>query len=174
MAVERLSLLEVLEDSYSAYHNIMKEDLPSEYPLIFKADFLQRGEHYWLSKKMTVWGNETNEFVYLFSEPGFDLAEVERCVQFSLDDGLPRVHPHKEHQYTNIKAVFVADDFTDDALSFLKKQNFTKTYNHSMWGYTNLVTCAANCYTEKVVVNACGPDVKKFFKKLFAAQHKKR
>ena len=173
MAIDRAGFLEVLEDSYSAYYNIIKEDLPAAYPLAFEAEFFQRGERFWLSKSIPIYGNETNEYCYVFSQDAFDLETVSRCIQFALDDALPKVKPHKEHQYSNVKAIFMADEFSSEALDEIRHRKFQKSYNHSLWGYSNLVTTAVDVDSEKVWTNPAGRDMKKYFKKLFAAQKKK-
>ena len=71
MAFDRLAFLGVLEDSYAAYYNIIKENLPEEFPIAFRADFYKRDERYWLTKSVKYYGNETNEFVYVFSADSF-------------------------------------------------------------------------------------------------------
>lgn len=173
MAFEREAFLKVLEDSYTAYYNIIKEGLPEDLPLAFRADYFQRGERYWISKKIPIWGNETNEYCYVFSNDSFDEALVTKCTDFALDDGLPRVQPHKEHQFTNVKCIFIADSFTDDAIKIIKRRNFQKSYNHSLWGYSNLLSTGVSLGNEKVYVNRAADDMKKYFKKLFSAQKKK-
>ena len=173
MAMERLVFLEKLRDSYSAYYNIYDNDGRTDLPLAFSADFLQRNESYWLSKKMVTWANETNEFCYVFSTEFFDRATVSKCIDFALDEGLPRVKPHKEHQYTNIKVIFIASAFDDDAVEEIQSRKFSKSYNHSLWGYTNLLTGSVNLSSEKVTTNAAGHELKKYFRKLFKALNAK-
>lgn len=172
MALDRAEFLGVLEDSYTAYYNIIKENLPAELPLAFRAEFFQRAERYWLSKNIPIYGNETNEYVYVFSAGRFDKDEISRCIQYALDDGLPRVKPHKEHQYTNIKTVFVADAFDADALKDLSRRRFQKSYHFSLWGYSSLICAAVVPATEQAVTNAAGRDMKKYFSRLFSAQKK--
>lgn len=173
MALDREEFLFLLEDSFSAYYNIIKDGLPAELPMSFRADFFQRAERYWLSKNIPIYGNETNEYVYVFSAAHFSQDEISRCIQYALDDGLPRVRPHKEHQYTNIKTVFVADAFDADALKDLSKRRFQKSYHFSLWGYSSLITASVIPGTEEVCTNAAGRDMKKYFSKLFSAQKKK-
>lgn len=172
MAIELTSFIAVLEDSYSAYYNIIKENLPQDLPIAFRADYFQRGEKYWISKNIPIWGNETNEYAYIFTGESLDKKTIERCVEFALGDGLPRVKPHKEHQYTNIKVIFVANKFEDEAISYLKTKKFSKNYHWSLWGYTELITCAVDVNDERVATNPAGLTLKDYFKKLFAAQHK--
>ena len=114
MALDRLQFLDALEDSYSAYYNIKKSDVKTELPLVFEADFFKRDERYFMIKSANLYGNETNEFVYVFSEENFSKEKANACIQYAMDDGLPRVKPHKEHQYTNIKVILVADSFDDE------------------------------------------------------------
>lgn len=170
MAIDRVEFLSVLEDSYSAYYNIIKEDLPEGYPLAFRADYFQRGERFWLSKSIPIYGNETNEYCYVFSSDVFGLYEVRRCIDFAIEDALPRVKPHREHQYSNIKTVFLADQFSEEAISEIKSRRFQKSYNHSFWGYSSLITTAVDVDAEEVWVNREGRDMKKYIKKLFSAQ----
>ena len=172
MAFDRLAFLGVLEDSYAAYYNIIKEDLPEEYPIAFRADFYKCDERYWLTKSVKYYGNETNEFVYVFSTDTFDKECADACIQYALDEGLPRVKPHKEHQYTNIKVIFIANEYEPDALKAIVSRKFQKSYHYSLWGYTCLLTTAVDVNDEKVWTNPVGREMKKYFSKLFAAQKK--
>lgn len=173
MAIERLSFLETLKDSYSAYYNINPNEGMTELPLAFRADFFSRGENYFLVKSAVIWVNETNEYVYLFSAPSFDVETVEKCMDYAIEDGLPRVKPHKEHNYTNFIAIFVADAFDADTVKAIKKRKFNKSYNHSLWGFSLLKSAAVDLGTKKVHTNSAGHDLSKFYRKLFAVQEKK-
>lgn len=173
MAIERQDFMRYLRESFSAYYNVIEnDDSSTELPLAFKADFLQRGEKYWLTKSIHIWANETNEFCYIFSDEFFDRSTVARCIDYAMDEGLPRVKPHKEHQYTNIKTIFVASSFDDDALEEIRSRKFSKSYNHSLWGYSTLLTGAVNLSSEKTVTNRAGSELDKYFRKLFTAYNK--
>ena len=69
--MDRAVFLDVLKDSYSAYYNIVPAET-DDVPMIFRADYFSRDEKYWLTKSIKIWGNETNEFCYVFSAPEFD------------------------------------------------------------------------------------------------------
>ncbi|MBQ1403103.1 MAG: hypothetical protein IIY90_07330 [Oscillospiraceae bacterium] len=172
MAFDRLAFLGVLEDSYAAYYNIIKENLPEEFPIAFRADFYKRDERYWLTKSVKYYGNETNEFVYVFSADSFTGENADACIRYALDEGLPRVKPHKEHQYTNIKVIFIANEYEPEALKAISSFRFQKSYHFSLWGYSNLLTTAVDVNDEKVWTNPAGREMKKYFSKLFAAQKK--
>lgn len=174
MPMDRLEFLEVLRDSFSAYYDIIPaEDAPADLPLAFKADYFSRAERYWLSKNIPIWGNETNELAYIFSAPGFDRALADRCIDFALGDGLPRVKPHKEHQYTNIKVILLADRFDAETKKAVQKRSFTKSYKFSLHGFTNLLAAAVDLEEGCAYPNKAGRDLAPYFRKLFAVRAEK-
>ena len=167
MAITREAFLEILKDSYSAYYNIFPNDNTTELPLAFRADFYSRDERYWLTKSIPIWGNETNEFVYVFSAPEFDGPTVERCMDYVIENSLPRVKPHKEHQYTNFKALFISDSLNDQVRAAIEKRSFTKSYKFSLHGYSTLMTAAVDLGKTRVTTNKAGNSLVKYFRKLF-------
>ena len=176
MAIERLEFLEILRDSYSAYYNIIPPEqaaAPAELPLAFRADYFSRAERYWLTKSIPIWGNETNEYAYIFAAASFDRETVDRCIDFAIEDMLPRVRPHKEHQYTNVKTVFVADRLGEEARKAVQKRSFTKNYKYSLHGFTMLHAAAVDLSEGKAYTNKAGYAQADYFKKLFASRAEK-
>lgn len=173
MAIERSVFHEILKDSYSAYYNIIEPELPEgmeqeELPLLFRADYFSRSERYWLTKNIPIWGNEKNEYAYIFSAPEFSVELAGRCVDFALEDGLARVKPHKEHQYTNIQVVLLADRLSDEVIKTVRKRSFSKSYKHSLHGYSTLLLAAVDLSAGEAHANKAGRDLVKYFGKLFA------
>ncbi len=173
MAIERQKFLEILRESYCAYYNIVDMEAPCDIPLVFRADYFSRSEKYWLDKKNVIWGNETNEYAYIFSAPEFTKELVEKCTDFALNDGLPRVKPHKEHQYTNVKVIFIADRLDEKEVKPMMKREFTKSYKFSFHGFTNLLSGAVALDTQEIFTNRAGHGLASFFKKLFAVREEK-
>ena len=170
MALDRETFLAVLEDSYSAYYNIIPNDGLTELPLVFRAEYYSNNERYWFTKSVKIWGNETNEFCYVFSAPRFEAAEIARCLDFVIDDALPRVKPHKEHQYTNFKAIFMADSFGENAKETVRRRSFSKSYKFSLHGYSELLAAAVDLSDSSTVTNKAGYPLVKYFRKLFDAR----
>ena len=170
MAVDRESFLAVLEDSFSAYYTIQENEDLTELPLAFRANYFSRDEKYWFTKNVTIWGNETNELCYVFSAPHFDERTVESCLDFVIADALPRVKPHKEHQYTNFKAIFLADSFDEAAKKAVQKRRFTKNYKYSLHGYSMLLAAAVDLSDCSTTTNKVGYQLVKYFRKLFDAR----
>lgn len=172
MSLDRISFLNTISDSYSAYYDIHSNDAMTELPLHFRADFFSRAEKYWLTKSIPVWANETNEFCYLFTAPNFDAELAGQCIDFALEDGLPRVKPHKEHQYTNIKVLLVADSFDAETAKYIRHRKFSKSYKLSLHGFTTLKTAAVDVAAGKAYTNSAGHELSAYFRKLFASAEK--
>ena len=172
MAIERSLFLEIVKDAYSAYYSIVDDAQAPDLPLTLRADCKSRDEQYFFVKSANIWGNEKNEYAYVFSAPEIDPATAQKCLDWALQDMLPRVKPHKEHQYTNCKAVFITDTLSDETAQTVKKSRFSRSYGFlSTQGYTELIAAAVDLSTEKVVTNRVGHGLEDFFRKLFALRH---
>lgn len=172
MPMERAKFMEILKDSYSAYYNIAGDVEETELPLAFRAEYYSRAEKYWLSKEITVWANETNEHAYVFEAESFDVETADKCIEYAINDMLPKVKPHKEHQYTNVKVLLIAESTSRELRKYIKKKSFSKNYNHSLYGFTTLHAAAVDLAEEKAYTNSAGHGLTKYFSKLFAAQNK--
>lgn len=172
MAIERSLFLEIVKDAYSAYYTILPEAEAGELPLAFRADYKSRDESYFFVKSANIWGNEKNEYTYVFSAPRIDAETAKRCIDWAWQDMLPKVKPHKEHQYTNCKVVFIADAVPEETAAAVKETKASKSYGFmSLQGYSELITAIVDLGTEKTVTNQVGRGMEKFFHKLFALRH---
>ena len=174
MSIRREDFIEILKDSYSAYYSILPDEPAGDLPLSFRAVYGARDEQYFFVKSANIWGNEKNEHAYVFSAPTFDAELAERCMDWAIQDMLPKVKPHKEHQYTNVKVVFVADSLDEETKQAVKKKHFSKSYGPlSVHGYTELLAAAVDLSRSKTVANPAGNDLPKFYGKLFALRQEK-
>ena len=173
MALDRSVFLEIVKDAYSAYYTIFPaEEGECELPLAFRAEYKVRDEQYFFVKSANIWSNEKYEYCFVFSAPTFDAALAEKCMDFSLNEMLPKVKPHKQHQYTNCKVILIADSLDDSAVAAVRKKHFSKSYGFlSTEGYTELLAAAVDLGTEKTFANRVGRDLEPFFSKLFALRH---
>ena len=170
MAIDRSLFLEIVKDAYSAYYTIIPaEEGECDLPLAFRAEYAVRDEQFFLSKNAQIWSNEKNEYCFVFSAPSFNAETARRCIDFSLEEMLPKVKPHKQHQYTNCKVILIGDSIDEDAVVVVKKSKFSKTYGPlSIYGYTELLAAAVDLEKRKAFANRVGKDLESFFGKLFA------
>ena len=90
-------------------------------------------------------------------------------MDFALNEMLPKVKPHKQHQYTNCKVIFIADTLDGAMIDAVRKKKFSKSYGFlSTEGYTELLAAAVDLSAQKAYANRVGQDLEKFFGKLFA------
>lgn len=157
----RSEILERLFRYYNAWYDVTNGDMGSGLPLLAACRYRSRAEKYVLSKKAKLWGVETNDHLYLFSMPKLDTEQAERCIAFSVEDALPRVTPHSEHMYSFITVFFVADEIEEDALKFIGRRKFNKTYRWGFHGSSPLKTVALDAGREKIVTNNMGRDLRK-------------
>ena len=123
-----------LLDSYSAYFDVERvEDADSL--LAATGYFCSRSEKYVLVKSAQLWAAESYEYLYLFSIPTLDRDVWERCKKYAMDAGMARIEPHKDHMYSFITAVILADHVTQDAIKAVKKTYFHKSFKFSLHGW---------------------------------------
>lgn len=173
LAKERAAFLEKLRSAYEYYYNVYDPEPAGDEarPLVFRAEFHARDEGYVLTKKLKLWGAESNEYVYLFSTPHLDAETAARCLDFAQADGLPRVTPHPEHKDSYIIAVFVADVIDPEAQSLIRSRRYEKSYKFGLQGWCALRTAAVELEKELVVTNKAGGNLVKFFKKLLRSEN---
>ena len=169
MAIDRELFLKILEDSFSAYYDIVPQQHP-ELPLAFRGDYVKREGRYWITKSLPIWSSEEGEFAYVFAADSFTGELAERCIAFALEDGLPRVKPHKDHQHTDIKVILIADRMDEAARKAVQQCRFTKNYRFSFWGFTNLLAAAVDLSEGKAYPNKAGYALEPYFRKLFDAR----
>jgi hypothetical protein len=167
MGQERTQFIEDLKKSYEIYYDLYPNEAATELPLEFRADFHSVGERFFLVKRAKIWTSETNEYVYVFSVPKFDAELVNRCIDFALEDGLARVTPHKDHHYSNIITVFIADEIESEVRKVITKRKFSKSYRMSLYGFSMLKTGFIDLSAGDYGTNPEGHDLIQFFKKLF-------
>lgn len=161
MIKDRSVILKRLFDSYEAWYDVSLGDMDSGLPLKAVCQHYSRKEKFVLSKKAKLWAAEVNDYLYLFSIQKLDKDQAEACVSFSIEDALPRIKPHNEHMYSFITAVFIADETDQDALSFIRRRKFNKSYRLGLYGSSPLKTAALDIGMGKVITNNMGKDLRK-------------
>jgi len=162
-----IQFIDDLKQSYTTYYDVTDATEEDTLPLAFRAEFHSRGESYFLVKTAKIWSNETNEFVYVFASDSFDTETVKKCVDFALEEALPKVKPHKEHQYSNVHSIFVAESIEDDVKKAITSQKYSKSYKWSLHGFSMLKTGYLSLSDKTYGTNKEGHDMAPFFKKLF-------
>ena len=166
MTKDRPAIIERLNNLYNTWYDITPGDLGSGLPLEALCIYRSRSEKYVLSKKAKLWAVEANEYLYLYNMAELDLFQAEKCISFAIEDALPRIKPHKEHMYSFITAVFVADTIEDDAIRYIRRRKFNKTYKLGFFGSSPLKTAIIDTRNDNIVTNNMGRDLRKQINKI--------
>jgi hypothetical protein len=163
---DRSAILDRFINSYRSSYDIETGDMSSGLPLEAVCQHHTRSEKFVLSRRAKLWAVEVNDYLYLFSVRKLGKEQAEECVSFSLENALPRVKPHNEHMYSFITAVFVADEAEQDALKFISRRKFNKSYKFGFYGSSPLKTAALDIGQEKIVTNNMGRDLRRQIKNI--------
>lgn len=165
--MKRDELLEKVLKSYEGYFDI-NEPSPreSEMGLAARCDFHMHNEKYVLVKKARLWEADCHEYIFVFSVPELNGAVFKKCRDYAVKAGEELIEPKPGHMYTYITAVFICDDFNDEAKRLLKKSKHYKSYKFSLLGWSELRTFAVRAGDKAMFCNRAAKKCSKFVKAL--------
>ena len=99
-----------------------------------------------------------------------DAVTASRCIDFALEDGLPRVQPHPEHRESYIIALFVADVIDPEAQKIIRGRKFYKSFKFGLQGWVALRVAAVELEKELIETNKAGGNLVSFFRKLLRSE----
>ncbi len=155
---------ERLKQAYAAYYDI--ESVEDGTGLRAICSFHSRDSQYVLVKKAELWAAETHEYLYLWAAERLDGAMVDEIFRRVLEDGMPRVKPHREHMSTYLRAVALYETAGEDALAKLKKLKKRQDYKLSLHGWMEFRIAAVDLSTVEVTANRSGRVMEKDLKRL--------
>lgn len=107
---------------------------------------------------------ESDDFVYLYSTDTLTVPLLERCCSGALEDGLARVDPNPNHQFSLISVFILCDAIAPDAAAQLKKTKYHKEYKPAGSGWTDLRLAAIETGGKARVANAMGKSLLQIYK----------
>lgn len=166
MEQNRQSILERLRAAYSVWFDVSDGEGPES---LF-CQFHSRSEKYVLVKRAQLWAAENNEYVFIYSTPYLGSAEWQRFTEHALAEGQKHVVPHREHMYSYITAIILADDMDLSIIKDVRRIRFTKNYKFSLHGWSTLRVAALDVGKGAVYSNRQGKPVGKFLKKTLRSE----
>ena len=138
------------------------------------AFYYLRDENYLLSKKHVLSAVEQHEYLYFFLTDHLDLSTLETQIALSKQAGLALVRPHKDHMFSNVGLVILANTIDPEAQKLIKKTRFRKNYRLSLWGWTEYQLAAMEVSTNCFYANPAGAGARKIMEQNFAPKNGKR
>ena len=162
--------LDKLLDAYSHHYNVVR-DVEADgvcYPAA--ADFFMRDENYAFSKKAVLSAYEQYDYTYFYLADHLDAGGAKKVLDQTLQVGLARVKPHKEHKSSYVTLVILANTIDEEAKKLIRKTRFQKNYRMSLHGWMEYHIAAMECSTMSFLSNPAGKGARKTLESNFGPQ----
>ena len=174
MEMPLLQQLEKLLNAYSHQYDIARdvEEEGAAWPAT--ATYYLRDENYLLSKKPVLSAVEQHAYVYFSLTDHLTATDLQSRIDLSKRAGLGKVKPHKDHMFSNVGLVVLANTIDPDAVKLLKRTRFRKNYRLTFWGWTEYQLAAMERSTNCFYSNPAGAGARKILEQNFAPKNGKR
>ena len=161
MEMTKQERLERLLNAYSHHYDIEREVVIDGVSFPAMAIYYLRDENYLITKKHVLNAVENHEYVYFYLTDHLDAETLKNKIDFTRNDGLGRIKPHKEHMSSMVTMVILADTIDPEAKALLKKTRFRKNYRLALHGWMEYQIAAMEISTNSFLSNPAGKNAKK-------------
>lgn len=174
MEISLQERLNKLLDAYSHQYDIDREVTEDGYTWPATATYYLRDENYLISKQHVLSAVEQHEYLYFYLTDHLTAQDLDAHVDRSKRAGLSRVKPHKDHMFSNVGLVILANTIDPEARKRIKKTRFRKNYRLSLYGWTEYQLAAMEVSTNCFYSNPAGVGARKIMEQNFAPKNGKR
>ena len=157
-------LLTVYSHSYDILRDVEVEG--GSFPAA--AFYYLRDENYLISRQHVLSAVEQHEYLYFFLTDHLDADTLQAQIDLSKKAGLSHVKPHKDHMFSNVGLVILANTISPEAKKLIKKTRFRKNYMLTFHGWTEYQLAAFECSTKCFLSNPAGLEARKNLERNFA------
>lgn len=161
-------LLNVYSHSYDIHRDVEVEG--GSFPAA--AFYYLRDENYLISRQHVLSAVEQHEYLYFFTVDHLDLPTLQKQIELSKQAGLRHVKPHKEHMFSNVGLVILANTIDPEAKKRIRRTHFRKNYRLTLWGWTEYQLAAMEISTNCFFSNPAGKEARKNLERNFAPTRK--
>lgn len=166
--------LKKLLDAYSHQYDISLDVEAEGVIWPATATYYLRDENYLISKQHVLSAVEQHEYLYFYLTDHLTAADLESRIGLSKRAGLGRVRPHKDHMFSNVGLVVLANTIDPEARKLIKKTRFRKNYRLSLYGWTEYQLAAMEVSTNCFYSNPAGLGARKILEQNFAPKNGRR
>lgn len=156
--------LDLLLRSYARYYDVVRENVDP--PFAAEAVFHSHGEQYILVKSARVSESDSHEYVFFATAEELDAQTVSSLEAAAWERGLSRVHPHSSHRNSDVILILLAERITPEAKQAVKRSHHSKSYKHTLHGWSNYRAIALETSSGTLTYNRLGRDLKKLFRNI--------
>ena len=160
--------LNKLLDAYSHSYDIDRDVEEEGRTWPATATYYLRDENYLISKQHVLSAVEQHEYLYFHLTDHLTAEELQSQIELSRQAGLRKVKPHKDHMFSNVGLVVLANTISPEAQQIIKKTRFRKNYRLSLWGWTEYQLAAMESSTNSFYANPAGAGARKIMEQNFA------
>lgn len=164
--------LEQLLKAYSYYFDIERDVQVEGGSFPATAFYHFREENYIATKNHVIYATEQHEYVYFYVTEHLTAADLQHQIDLSREAGLRVVEPHKEHMFSYVTLVVLADTMDPEAKRLLKKTRFRKNFRLALHGWMEYHIAAMECSTQSFLSNPAGKEARKTLERNFGPDAK--
>jgi len=174
MEISLQERLNKLLDAYSHQYDIDRDVEVEGFVYPATATYYLRDENYLISKQHVLSAVEQHEYLYFYLTDHLTAEDLQSQIDLSKRAGLGKVKPHKDHMFSNVGLVILANTISPEAQKLIKKTRFRKNYKLSFWGWTEYQLAAMECSTNCFFSNPAGAGARKILEQNFAPKTGRR
>lgn len=159
--------LERLLKAYSHQYDIQRDVTVNGVLFPAMANYFLRDENYLITRKHVLNVVENFEYVYFYLTESLDAATLKQRIDLTLQDGLQRIKPDKNHMSSYVTLVVLAEHMDAEAAALLKKTRFRKNFRMALQGWMEYRTAAMECSTNTFLSNPAGRGTRKLLEANF-------
>ena len=163
-------LLDAYSHTYDIDRDVTVED--TVYPAM--ATYYLRDENYLISRQHVLSAVEQHEYLYFLLTDHLCAEELQAHIDRTKAAGLALVHPHKEHMFSNVGLVVLANTIAPEAKKLIKRTHFRKNYLLTLHGWTEYQLAAMETSTNCFFSNPAGKEARKNLESNFAPREPKK
>ena len=174
MEISLQERLDKLLDAYSHLYDIQRDVETDGVTYPATATYYLRDENYLITKQHVLSAVEQHEYVYFHLADHLDAKALEALIAQSMESGLKCVHPTKEHMFSYVTLVVLANTIDPEAVKRIKKTHFRKNYMLTLHGWMEYHVAAMEVSTNRFFSNPAGKEARKNLERNFAPKTSKR
>lgn len=160
--------LNKLLDAYSHLYDISRDVEVEGGSFPATAFYYLRDENYLISRNHVLSALEQHEYVYFFLTDHLDVTTLQAQIELSRNAGLSHVNPNKEHMFSYVTLVVLANTITPEAKKLIKRTKLRKNYKFRFHGWMEYHIAAMECGTNSFLSNLDGREARKNLERNFA------
>ncbi len=168
MEIAMQEQLNKLLDAYSHQYDIDRNVEVEGFIYPATATYYLRDENYLISKQHVLSAVEQHEYLYFYLTDHLTAEDLQSQIDLSKRAGLGKVKPHKDHMFSNVGLIVLANTISPEARKLIQKTRFRKNYKLSFWGWTEYQLAAMEVSTTSFFSNPAGKGAKKILEQNFA------